>query len=86
MQVPIGAWYGQGRKVGWYSPYLLACWDPDREEFQSVCRVMSGYSDMFYQECKARMDATCLLDGPRPYYNTGEHCTPPRLMFFWCSK
>ena len=41
--VPIGAWWGNGRKAGWYSPYLLAAWDPEREEFQSVCRVMSGF-------------------------------------------
>jgi DNA ligase-1 len=33
-----------------YSPYLLACYDPDREEYQSVCRVMSGFSDAFYKE------------------------------------
>ena len=48
--VPIGAWHGNGRKVGWYSPFLLAAWDPDTEEFQSVCRCMSGFSDAFYAQ------------------------------------
>lgn len=48
--VPIGAWHGNGRKVGWYSPFLLAAYDPDTEEFQSVCRCMSGYTDAFYAE------------------------------------
>ncbi len=48
--VPIGAWHGNGRKVGWYSPFLLAAWDPDPEEFQSVCRCMSGFSDAFYAQ------------------------------------
>ncbi|XP_024532635.1 DNA ligase 6 isoform X2 [Selaginella moellendorffii] len=28
--VPIGAWYGNGRKAGWHSPFLLACYDPDQ--------------------------------------------------------
>ncbi|KAL6223528.1 hypothetical protein ACLB2K_006913 [Fragaria x ananassa] len=23
--VPIGAWHGNGRKAGWYSPFLMAC-------------------------------------------------------------
>lgn len=36
--VPIGAWYGTGRKHGWLSPFLLAVWDPERQEFQSLCR------------------------------------------------
>lgn len=47
--VPIGGWYGQGRKAGWLSPILLACWDPDSGELQSVCRCMSGYTDAFYK-------------------------------------
>lgn len=33
-----------------FSPFLMACYDPDTEEFQSVCRVMSGFSDAFYKE------------------------------------
>ncbi|KAH9607975.1 hypothetical protein KSS87_020687 [Heliosperma pusillum] len=48
--VPIGAWHGNGRKAGWYSPFLVACYNPDAEEFESVCRVMSGFSDSFYTE------------------------------------
>ena len=48
--VPIGAWWGQGRKTGWFSPFLLAAWDPEKEEYQSVCRCMSGFTDTFYAE------------------------------------
>ncbi|ONK60759.1 uncharacterized protein A4U43_C08F22290 [Asparagus officinalis] len=51
--VPIGAWYGNGRKAGWYSPFLMACYNPDAKEFQSVCRVMSGFSDEFYKSVQA---------------------------------
>lgn len=36
--VPIGAWWGNGRKAQWFSPILLAVWDPDAEEYQSICR------------------------------------------------
>lgn len=53
--VPIGAWHGNGRKVGWYSPFLLAAWDPDAEEFQTVCRCMSGFSDAFYAQARPGM-------------------------------
>lgn len=52
--VPIGAWYGSGRKAGWFSPFLMAVWDPEAEEFQSLCRCMSGFSDVFYAEATAR--------------------------------
>jgi len=53
--VPIGAWHGNGSKAGWFSPFLLACYDPDSEEYQSVCRVMSGFSDAFYKGMKDEM-------------------------------
>eukprot|EP00403_Amphidinium_massartii_P000380 CAMPEP_0178380748 /NCGR_PEP_ID=MMETSP0689_2-20121128/5625_1 /TAXON_ID=160604 /ORGANISM="Amphidinium massartii, Strain CS-259" /LENGTH=549 /DNA_ID=CAMNT_0020000905 /DNA_START=124 /DNA_END=1771 /DNA_ORIENTATION=- len=48
--VPIGGWQGMGRKSKWISPFLLACWDPDTESLQSVCRVLSGFTDAFYKE------------------------------------
>lgn len=51
--VPIGAWHGNGRKVGWFSPFLLAAYDPETETYQSVCRCMSGFSDVFYAEVGA---------------------------------
>lgn len=62
--VPIGAWHGNGRKVGWYSPFLLAAWDPDAEEFQSVCRCMSGFSDAFYAQARP---PPCLSLHPSAY-------------------
>ena len=34
--VVVGAWRGQGRKVDFWSPYLLACWDPETETLQSL--------------------------------------------------
>ncbi|KAK9793179.1 hypothetical protein WJX73_007861 [Symbiochloris irregularis] len=69
--VPIGAWYGNGRKVGWLSPFLCAAWDPATETFQSVCRCMSGFTDAFYQQATARLKER-QLPGPKPYYTTGE--------------
>ena len=39
-----------------YSPFLMACYNPESEEFQSVCRVMSGFSDDFYKEVCLNMN------------------------------
>lgn len=70
--VPIGAWYGNGRKAGWFSPFLMACYNPDTEEFQSVCRVMSGFSDAFYAEMKDFFSGDRILLKKPPYYQTAE--------------
>lgn len=69
--VVIGAWQGQGRKVKWFSPFLLAAYDPDTEEYQSVCRCMSGYTDAFYAEATTRFKEVA-LPGKPSYYRTDE--------------
>ncbi|KIJ67942.1 hypothetical protein HYDPIDRAFT_25397 [Hydnomerulius pinastri MD-312] len=52
--VPIGAYYGNGRKAGWWSPLLLAVWDPTMEKLVAVCKCMSGFTDAFYKDLVSR--------------------------------
>jgi DNA ligase-1 len=42
--VPIGAFYGKGKRTGNFGAFLLACYDPENEQFQSVCKVKSSVS------------------------------------------
>ncbi|KAE9411237.1 ATP-dependent DNA ligase [Gymnopus androsaceus JB14] len=52
--IPIGAWYGNGRKVNWWSPVLLGIWDPSRGYPVAVCKCMSGFTDAFYKTLSER--------------------------------
>jgi ATP-dependent DNA ligase len=48
--VPIGAWYGHGRKAqkSFLSPVLLAVYDDEEEVYRSICRCMS-FTDAMYE-------------------------------------
>ena len=60
--------------VGWFSPILLACYNREKETYESVCRVMSGFSDEFYK-AKTALYKDRILDAKPFYFDTGEMCS-----------
>uniref|UniRef100_A0A8H7Y748 DNA ligase n=1 Tax=Psilocybe cubensis TaxID=181762 RepID=A0A8H7Y748_PSICU len=46
--IPVGAWHGNGRKARWWSPVLLALWNPETGRPVAMCKCMSGFTDAFY--------------------------------------
>ncbi|XP_034742678.1 DNA ligase 1 isoform X2 [Etheostoma cragini] len=71
----IGAYLGKGKRTGTYGGFLLACYDEDNEEFQSVCKIGTGFKDedleQHYKFLKEH-----ILPKPRAYYRIDQSAEP----------
>ncbi len=52
--VVIGAFYGRGRRAGWYGALLMAAHDPETGRFASVCKLGTGFDDATLTGLKER--------------------------------
>lgn len=43
--VVVGAYYGKGKRTGWYGGYLLAAYNEDEDIFEPVCKLGTGFSE-----------------------------------------
>ncbi|KAF9352127.1 hypothetical protein BGX26_010001 [Mortierella sp. AD094] len=73
--VVIGAYTGRGKRTGVYGGYLLACYDPDREEYQSICKIGTGFSEQDLEDHYKELREHVIPD-PKSYYVLGEGNKP----------
>ena len=80
--VPIAAFYGKGKRTGHFGAYVLACYDDEAEEFQSICKIGTGFSEEDVAQLAAFYHATAddgssrtLPSCPR-YYKVGDTMKP----------
>ena len=76
--VVIGGYQGRGKRSQWYGAYLLACYDPEGEQYQAICKIGTGFSDeqlaKFHSELKPLE-----IGQKKSYYDVGD--AKPEVFF-----
>lgn len=67
--VVMGGYPGHGKRTNVYGAYLMGCYDADNDEFQSLCKVGTGFSDEDLKMLNDRMNKedTLIENNKKPY-------------------
>lgn len=65
--VVVGAYIGKGKRTGAYGGFLLATYNPDSGDYETACKIGTGFLDealaLLYQKLLATV-----IEAPKPYY------------------
>ncbi|KAF9871654.1 hypothetical protein CkaCkLH20_10852 [Colletotrichum karsti] len=73
--VVLGAYYGKGKRTSVYGAFLLACYNPSSDTYETVCNIGTGFSEAVLEELHKQLSDT-VIDRPKPFYahsSGGQH-------------
>ncbi|RLN17285.1 uncharacterized protein C2845_PM02G10910 [Panicum miliaceum] len=73
--VPIAAFYGRGKRTGVFGSFLLACYDEQNEEYQTICNIGTGFSEQQLEERSSSLRSK-VIEKPKAYYRFADTMDP----------
>ncbi|XP_050078976.1 DNA ligase 1 [Anopheles maculipalpis] len=73
--VVIGGYRGRGKRTGTYGGFLLACYDDENEEYQTICKIGTGFSDDDLQR-HTEFFRSHIIPQAKPYYRHEANVVP----------
>jgi len=65
--VVIGAYHGKGKRTSVYGAFLLACYNPSSQNFETICNIGTGFSEENLAKLHAQLEPF-EIEKPKPYY------------------
>lgn len=73
--VILGGYRGKGKRTGTYGGFLLGCFDQENEEYQSICKIGTGFSDDDLST-HTNFFKDHIIKEPRSYYRYNQQHAP----------
>ncbi|GAB1320681.1 ATP-dependent DNA ligase Cdc17 [Madurella fahalii] len=73
--VVLGAYHGRGKRTSVYGAFLLACYNPGTDTYETVCNIGTGFSEAVLEELHKSL-SQIVIDRPKPFYahsSGGQH-------------
>ncbi|RKF65124.1 DNA ligase 1 [Erysiphe neolycopersici] len=73
--VVLGAYHGKGKRTSVYGAFLLACYNPTTDGYETICNIGTGFSEVLLEELHNLL-SNIVIDKPKPYYfhaSSGSH-------------
>ncbi|KAK4169361.1 hypothetical protein QBC43DRAFT_251509 [Cladorrhinum sp. PSN259] len=73
--VVLGAYHGKGKRTSVYGAFLLACYNPNTDSYETVCNIGTGFSEAVLEELYSQL-SKIVIDRPKPFYahsSGGQH-------------
>lgn len=65
--VVLGAYHGRGKRTSVYGAFLLACYNPSTQTYETICNIGTGFSEVNLEEFHKTL-SELEIDKPKPYY------------------
>lgn len=65
--VVLGAYFGKGKRTSVYGAFLLACYNPSSETYETVCNIGTGFSEAVLESLHEQL-SPLIIDRPKPFY------------------
>lgn len=72
--VVLGGYHGRGKRTGAYGAFLLACYNPNSEKYETVCNIGTGFSDEILETLHSQLKEI-IIDRPKPFYDHSKGAT-----------